>query len=108
MVGIRWTEGVAPAKQALLEKEYRKFKQEKNEKQLLEWFIEGEIDVVEMYEDTDTMEFKGFAPRVNGIIVSQKGDYLFPSVEEGFIEAFQCILAKKEKLKELVEEGKKC
>jgi hypothetical protein len=29
-------------------------------------------------------------------------------VEEGFIEAFQCILAKKEKLKELVEEGKKC
>ena len=103
MVGIRWTEGVAPAKKSLLEKEYLKFKQEKNEKQLLEWFIEGEIDVVEIY-DTDTMEFKGYAPRVNGIIISRKGTYLFPSVEEGFIEAFQCILVKKEKLKELGEE----
>lgn len=100
MVGIQWTEGVSTSKKVLLEKEYVELKQQTNEKPLLEWFIEGEIDVVEIY-DTDTMKFQGFAPRINGIIISQKGNYLFSYVEEAFIEAFQCILTKKEKLKQL-------
>lgn len=101
MVGIKWTDGLSKTKEEYLKRDHAKLKESKDEKALLEWFLEGEIDVVEIL-NTETLNSLGFAPRINGVIVTRSKDsYLFPDMDMAFIEAFEFRIASKKKLEKL-------